>query len=165
MRATFEIAGARHEAALVPAREGYTLLIGGTAHALTPGALAAGRLRFELDGREVTCHLARLRDTLFLHLEGQTWEIAYLDPVALHQAAAGGGAEDAVRAPMPGTVVAIPAVPGAAVMAGDTLVVIESMKMEIALRAPRDGVIGGVHVAAGQGFDRDALLVSLETGA
>jgi acetyl-CoA carboxylase biotin carboxylase subunit len=77
-------------------------------------------------------------------------------PDRLDAAAAGG-----CVAPMPGRVVRVAVAVGAAVAAGQTLVVIEAMKMEQSLTASRDGVVAAVHVAAGDQVDADALLVEL----
>jgi biotin carboxyl carrier protein len=73
-----------------------------------------------------------------------------------------GSAEDHVRAPMPGSLVAVHVKPGQAVARGEALLVMESMKMETTIAAPRDGVVEAIHFAQGQTFDRDALLLSLE---
>ena len=62
---------------------------------------------------------------------------------------------------MPGTVVQLRVEPGATVTAGETLVVMESMKMEISIQSPRDGVIDTVLVAAGDQVDRGAVLIEL----
>ncbi len=60
------------------------------------------------------------------------------------------GRRDAgVMSPMPATVVAIKAAVGQAVSQGDTLIVLEAMKMELPIKAPRDGVVKAVHCAAG----------------
>ena len=62
---------------------------------------------------------------------------------------------------MPGTVVQLRVEPGATVSAGETLVVLESMKMEISIAAPRDGSVAEVLVAAGDQVDRGAVLIEL----
>ena len=51
---------------------------------------------------------------------------------------------------------------GQAVARGDTLVVLEAMKMEIPLRAPRDGRVSAVLCAAGDQVDADVPLVELD---
>ena len=51
--------------------------------------------------------------------------------------------------PMPATVVSINAVPGQAVSEGETLIVLEAMKMELPIKAPRGGVVKAVHCAKG----------------
>ena len=63
-------------------------------------------------------------------------------------------AEGSLLAPMPGTVVAVPVEEGAAVRAGDPVVVLEAMKMQHTIKAPADGVVtdlaaAGTQVAAG----------------
>jgi biotin carboxyl carrier protein len=54
-----------------------------------------------------------------------------------------------LSAPMPATVIRVAVKPGAAVGKGDTLLVLEAMKMELPIRAPFDGVIKAVHCKAG----------------
>ena len=100
-------------------------------------------------------------DTIHIWLDGETLAIRYHDPVGYHASHADGAADDTILAPMPGTVIALHAKPGEQIARGDTLLVIESMKLETAVKAPRDGVIETVHVAVGQAFDRNAPLVAL----
>jgi acetyl-CoA/propionyl-CoA carboxylase biotin carboxyl carrier protein len=80
---------------------------------------------------------------------------------AAGDADAGGHGDASLEAPMPGTVVQLRVEPGATVSAGETLVVLESMKMEIAITAPRDGTVAEVLVAAGDQVDRGATLIEL----
>lgn len=100
-------------------------------------------------------------DRIYVHLDGEAHELTYLNPIAFHAAEAGGPAEDMVKAPMPGSVIGAPVVPGDPVSVGDILIVIESMKLETALKAPRDGIVETVNFAIGQSFERDAVLVTL----
>lgn len=62
-------------------------------------------------------------------------------------------------APMPGTVVRVPAEVGVTVEAGDSLVVMEAMKMEHAIASPSTGVVAEVRVQVGQVVDTDQVLV------
>ncbi len=66
---------------------------------------------------------------------------------------------------MPGTVLSVAVATGAAVVAGDTLGVMEAMKMELALKAPFDGVVSEVAVAAGGQVDLGARLFVVEPHA
>jgi len=52
---------------------------------------------------------------------------------------------------------------GDVVVAGQELLVIEAMKMELALKAPRDGTVAEVRAAAGDFVEADAVLVTLES--
>jgi biotin carboxyl carrier protein len=54
-----------------------------------------------------------------------------------------------VMSPMPATVVAVHVTPGQTVAEGDLLIVLEAMKMELPIRAPRDGVVKAVGFAKG----------------
>jgi len=64
-----------------------------------------------------------------------------------------------MKSPMPGIVIAIPVVVGDVVNKGDTVIILESMKMENELRAPRDGVIAQVKVEPGASVEKDQSLV------
>jgi biotin carboxyl carrier protein len=77
---------------------------------------------------------------------------------------AGGGSPE-VRAAMPGKVVAVLVEVGATVEAGQGLLVIEAMKMENEIGAPRDGRVAKVHVAPGQPVEPGEILVTLEPAA
>jgi 3-methylcrotonyl-CoA carboxylase alpha subunit/geranyl-CoA carboxylase alpha subunit len=70
-----------------------------------------------------------------------------------------------VKAPFSGRIVALHAVTGAAVAAGDTLLVIESMKLEHAIAAPRAARLAGVAVALNQQVSAQQLLVRFEADA
>ncbi|MGQ9567248.1 MAG: acetyl-CoA carboxylase biotin carboxyl carrier protein subunit [Anaerolineae bacterium] len=67
-----------------------------------------------------------------------------------------------VRAPLPGMVLQVPVEEGQKVVAGDLLVLLETMKMETELRAPRAGTVRKVHVAQGQAVAGDQPLVEIE---
>ncbi len=69
---------------------------------------------------------------------------------------------DKLFAPMPGVVKQIAAQPGQAVSGGNTLVIMEAMKMELSLAAPRDGVVAEVTVAEGDQVSDGDLLLALE---
>jgi 3-methylcrotonyl-CoA carboxylase alpha subunit/geranyl-CoA carboxylase alpha subunit len=83
---------------------------------------------------------------------------ASFDPPAPAEGAAG---EDALRAPFNGKVIAVAAQAGAAVKQGDPLVVLESMKLEHVLAAPRDATVRSVHVQPGQQVAPSQVMVQL----
>ena len=65
----------------------------------------------------------------------------------------------AVRCPMPGLVVSIAVAEGQEVKAGETLAVVEAMKMENILRAERDGTIKTIRVKPGDSVAVDAVIM------
>jgi propionyl-CoA carboxylase alpha chain len=69
------------------------------------------------------------------------------------------GSEKSVRCPMPGLVVSLAVAEGQEVKAGETLAVIEAMKMENILRAERDGTIKKVRVKPGESVAVDAVIL------
>jgi biotin carboxyl carrier protein len=69
---------------------------------------------------------------------------------------------DAMMAPMPATVVKLLVEPGQTVTEGATVLVLEAMKMELPVRAPRDGVVAAVHCRQGELVQPGIALVDLE---
>lgn len=69
---------------------------------------------------------------------------------------------DALMAPMPATVVKVLVEPGQAVAEGETLLVLEAMKMELPVRAPAAGVVRAVGCAAGELVQPGVALVDME---
>ena len=80
-------------------------------------------------------------------------------PAAAPAAVAAG--ETAVNSPMPGNIFKVECKPGQAVKAGDVLIVLEAMKMEIEVSAPVDGTVKSVAVNVGGTVNTDDLLVVL----
>ncbi|MBL8118526.1 MAG: biotin/lipoyl-binding protein [Anaerolineae bacterium] len=66
-----------------------------------------------------------------------------------------------IKSPMPGLIVAVKVEAGQEVKAGETVVILESMKMQNELKAPRDGVIGAVNVAGGQAVEQNKVLITI----
>ncbi|MEN2388236.1 biotin/lipoyl-containing protein [Comamonas sp. A7-5] len=144
-----------------PAQRSYVLHLGEQALQvdLVDGALHP-TLHFQ--GQSLPVHIAVRGDDVHVHLEGEAHTLSYahlLDRLASQTQGQSGAVS---RAPMPGSVIQVLVEPGQAVQRGDTLLVMESMKMESAISAEIDGVVHEVHVQKGQTFERDALLVTLE---
>ena len=99
-------------------------------------------------------------DTVLVFDQGDVFDVRQFRPDGV--AAGGGGADGALRAPMPGRIVAAPVKAGDAVTKGQPVVVLEAMKMEHALVAPFDGVVTEVNVAAGDQTTDGAVLAVVE---
>ncbi len=106
-------------------------------------------------------HLAiRREDTLYLYWEGELHRVTRFDPVIA--AGSGHDSQGGLSAPMNGSVVRILVTPGQTVAAGAALVVLEAMKMEHSLRAPRDGVVKSLFCQDGDMVKEGSVLVALE---
>lgn len=69
--------------------------------------------------------------------------------------------ELSIKAPMPGLIIAIPVTEGQEVQQGQTIIVLESMKMQNELKAPRDAIVQRISVQAGQSVEHNKLLITL----
>ena len=82
-------------------------------------------------------------------------------PAAAPAPTAVAAGETPVNSPMPGNIFKVECKPGQAVKAGDVLVVLEAMKMEIEVSAPVDGTVKSVSATVGTAVNTDDLLVVL----
>lgn len=69
--------------------------------------------------------------------------------------------EISIRSPMPGLVVDVPVSEGQEVAAGQTVIILESMKMQNELKAPRAGVVQRISVQAGQSVEQNKALITI----
>ena len=126
-------------------------------------ALGEGRYRLVIDGRSRPLFLVVDGDRTFVHSEGRSAVVVRVDPLTrlreASRAARGGGG---LEAPMPGMVVEVRARVGSAVLEGDTVLVIESMKLQTAIRADRAGRVSEVTFEVGQSFEQGAVLARIE---
>lgn len=82
-------------------------------------------------------------------------------PAAAPKAAAGAGSIE-VTASLPGKVFQIPVKVGDAVKKGDSIIVLEAMKMEVPVVAPEDGTVASIEVAVGNAIESGDLLATLD---
>jgi len=97
-------------------------------------------------------------------MQGRRYTAQVLDERALSMANRRGGLRinsGEVHSPMPGLIVQVPVAVGDVVTEGQTVVILESMKMQNELKAPRSGRVEQVLVAQGQTVEKGALLVTI----
>jgi acetyl/propionyl-CoA carboxylase alpha subunit len=100
------------------------------------------------DGTRTVVARAGTGSSPWLFAAGQAWPVEVAAEGTRPRAAS--AADDGMMAPMPATVVSIAAAPGTRVATGDPVVVLEAMKMELVVRAPRDGEVAAVHCRVGE---------------
>lgn len=67
-----------------------------------------------------------------------------------------------IKAPMPGLVIQIVAEPGQAIQKGDTLLILEAMKMENVIKSPGEGVVKQINAKKGQAVEKGYVLIEME---
>ncbi len=88
--------------------------------------------------------------------------VAALPPSATDSAPHQPSSDNILRSPMPGRVMSITVRPGQRVSAGEEVCVVEAMKMEQSIQAPRAGVIKAIHVQPLDSVSADDPLIELE---
>jgi len=118
------------------------------------------RITFDRNGLRKSGVVTPDEGGLAVFLDGRAFRIGCPDPLSADEDSAEAG--DQIIAPMPGLVKEMNAEPGAAVTKDQPLVILEAMKMEHTLKAPRDGVIGEVFAQAGEQVLDGTILLALE---
>ncbi len=146
---------------------------------LTP--LQGGLTALDFDGRRLVAEANKDGDGMALRLDGvlrrlrvirieaafvvidrgQTHVLRLVDPLAPPSLAV--ASDDRLSAPIPARVARVLVQPGDAVRKGDTLVVLEAMKMELTLSAPLDGTVATVPHAVGEMVEEGTVLVTFAT--
>jgi acetyl-CoA/propionyl-CoA carboxylase biotin carboxyl carrier protein len=117
-------------------------------------------LLLTVDGMTTHAVVVHGGDRTWVWLDGAT--VALLEWSPQRRAGGAGGADNEVRSPMPGTVLAVHVKAGAAVEEGEALLIVEAMKMEYTLSAPRAGRVARVTANVGDQVLVDEPLVELE---
>lgn len=138
---------------------GFHIQVAGQAFAPTIEELGPNSFLYRENGQAHVFHCVREGDLIHLFWRGSVYrlEVAVKGGRTAHRHPSGG-----LEAPMPGKVIAVMATPGQKVAKGEELLVVEAMKMENAIRAPRDGVVKSVAVKVGEMVAPGVVLVELE---
>jgi biotin carboxyl carrier protein len=109
------------------------------------------------EGGKQLVHAAKVRDSWWIHIDGRCWKLDLLE--------AGGGGEgetDAgLSAPMPGTILDVLVSQGDEVISGQALLIMEAMKMEHRITAPKDGIIDTIHFQVGERCEQGDSLITM----
>jgi biotin carboxyl carrier protein len=156
-----------HEVEVERSGEGFEVTVDGRRHVIDliclDGAVAS--LRFVEDGRSFQVAYQQGSDHRWrVGVREREFDFSVLTPVeAIDDVTESKGrGASRIEAPIPGKVVAIAVGPGDEVTPGQSLVVLEAMKMENELTADRGGRVAAVHVTDGDTVESGALLVELE---
>lgn len=157
---TLEAQGQRANVTLTPLEgQRWRCLVGDVTLVVEALPLGAGRWLLRHDGQQMLVWAATTERTTHLWLNGVQLQVTQ-PPLRPRRAHAAAGAD--LMAQMPGQIVEVRVSLGASVAAGEVLVVMEAMKMEIRVVAPFAGVVNALHVAAGQIVQRGQRLLDLQ---
>jgi biotin carboxyl carrier protein len=120
-----------------------------------------GQFDLLIDGKAVGVSVSSDGSKRWVTMGGQTFVLTKSSGDRKSSSQSGHAAGELV-APMPGQVRAVQVAEGDFVTKGQTLVIVEAMKMEIKVAAPRDGTVKLLKVRQGQTVERDQILVKIE---
>ncbi|WP_274562738.1 biotin carboxylase N-terminal domain-containing protein [Streptomyces spiramyceticus] len=116
------------------------------------------RLTVELAGITHTFSHATGPEGIWLGRDGDSWHVQDYDPVAAALSGSARSGVDTLAAPMPGTVTVVKVAVGDHVDAGQSLLVVEAMKMEHVISAPHAGTVTELDVTPGSTVAMDQVL-------
>jgi len=114
------------------------------------------------DAAPLRAHVVNSGDTTWVFIDGETFTIE-VEPAERARARRGASGNEGLAAPMPATVIKLLVEPGAQVQRGEVLLLLEAMKMELPIRAPRDGRVKALHCRPGELVQPGTPLVDLES--
>ena len=119
-----------------------------------------GKLDLLIDGKRVTAYVSADNAKRWVTVNGQT--VVLTKSSGAKRRSAGHDQASELAAPMPGLVRAVNVNEGDVVTKGQTLLLLEAMKMEIRVQAPRDAVVKKLFVKQGQTVEREQILIEVE---
>jgi biotin carboxyl carrier protein len=122
-----------------------------------------GKLDLLIDGKRITAYVSSDGPKRWVTINGQTFMLTKSSG-AVRRGHGGHHAAGELTAPMPGQVRAVNVSEGHAVTKGQTLLVLEAMKMEIRIHAPQDGMVKKLFVKQGQTVEREQMLIEIDEG-
>lgn len=145
---------------LVPSGKGYAATLNGQTFDVEILQSNDGRLDLLINGERVTAYVSSENNKRWVTVNGQT--VVLTKSSGTRRSGHAHHAAGELTAPMPGQVRALNVSEGDAVTKGQTLLLMEAMKMEIRIQSPQDGVVKKLFVKQGQTVEREQLLIELE---
>jgi biotin carboxyl carrier protein len=121
--------------------------------------LGSGRFLVSSGGRQRLAFAARAAGATWVFVDG---DVAVIGAPASRARTTAADEQASLAAPMPATVVAVAVQPGQKVTAGDVLIRLEAMKMELPIRSPRDGTVVAIKCREGELVQPGVPLLELD---
>lgn len=140
---------------------GYQAVVAGETYQVEIVTMQAGEIQLRVNGGQVQADWAVDNGKLWVGINGRAYVLEKANAGKRDVSVRGEG-DSFVSAPMPGRVREVFVTKGEQVDRGQTLLLLEAMKMEMRILAPRAGQVIKLNVAAGQQVDKDDELVEVE---
>ena len=161
MKSAFEHNSASIPVDLLPTGKSYRATIGDQEFDVEIIRAGDGKLDLLIDGKRVVAYVSSESTKRWVTIHGQTLVLTK-SSAARRGSQAGHHAAGELTAPMPGQVRAVNVSEGDAVTKGQTLLVLEAMKMEIRIHAPQGGIVKKLLVEQNQTVEREQVLIEIE---
>lgn len=161
MKISFEENSESFPVEAVPWGKGYRLKIGDTTLEVEVLQSKDGKIDLSIDGKHITAYVTSENARRWVTVNGRT-SVLTKSSTAREGGHGGHHAAGELTAPMPGQVRAVHVSEGEGVTKGQTLLVLEAMKMEIRVHAPHDGVVKKLFIKQGQTVEREQILIEIE---
>jgi acetyl/propionyl-CoA carboxylase alpha subunit len=161
VKVNFEHNGQSFSVDLTPAGKSYLVKAGEATVEVQILQAKDGKLDLLIDGKRVAAYVSSDNNRRWVTVNGRT--LVFNKSTGGRRSGSGHHhTAGELTAPMPGQVRAVNVKEGEAVTKGQTLLLLEAMKMEIRVQAPRNGVVRKLSVQQGQTVEREQLLVEIE---
>lgn len=160
MQYIYEYNGEKYRISLDKQADGSFLAqIGEETYHINATQLAQGTWLIDHNGNRQTVHTAKDKEMRYVQMDGTQYQLE--KSTGRRRASGSGGAVGDLKSEMPGQVIDVRVAEGDIVEAGQILVVLEAMKMEIRVSAPYDGTVAKLLVAKGDVIDRGQILAEV----
>jgi biotin carboxyl carrier protein len=166
MKFSYQVNGQIRSLELDASRDGYRANLEGTDYGVRVIFTATNEISFSLGNQSFRAYTATDSTQRWVFLNGQTFVLTQpatnRRQIGLPRESSRSTGEREIIAPMPGQIRAVNAIQGEEVEKGQTLLLLEAMKMEIRIQAPRSGTLVKLAVETGQTVEREQLLAEID---
>ena len=161
MKFNYRVGAELFDITLEMAAGGYRAVVAGETYQVEIVNVQPGEIQLRVNGSQMGVDWAEDNGKIWVGINGRSYvlEKAHADK---RDVSVRGEGDSLVSAPMPGRVREVFVTEGEQVDRGQTLLLLEAMKMEMRILAPRAGQVIKLKVAAGQQVDKDDVLVEVE---
>ena len=145
---------------LTPTGNAYRAVLGDRSADIELLSAENGKLEFLVNGERMTAFVSVDGKKRWVTMNGET--IVLTKASGAKRKSSGHEHASELAAPMPGLVRSVNVAEAEAVKKGQTLLVLEAMKMEIRIQAPKDGSVKKLLVKQGQTVEREQVLIEIE---